>query len=1774
MPTGDDLKQFSTNLNHTRSNVKDLRGKVDTMGDAVNTARQALEYAGKVEKQSDDFLDTLKSAKFSLKVMEKSGPMKLVAKGLDKVLDKLEDVTRHIRDKAHDIDEKIKKSGYIDKLKAMKSKLDGYEVKLYGTEKKLEDYKDKTDNTIKGFELIGAPADGVEGLADDIVRPLNTVLSDANALYDSIEAEIEGVGGFLNGFKPSLFQPMVNVAKAFSGINSSLEFLAKPLKAAYSALKPIEGLLDAVGFVYKITVGPVVDWIMDKLGITRIFEKVGDKIADLLPDMNILDKLLQGIDSAFAEVDDFLDTLGWNVEVDDFISKMIDDIFPDLDDSASGQIRYGSDDADTLVGRDGVDDILHPGAGSDVVQALGGDDIIMASAGDDTILGGAGTDRLIMGDSLLSYVFGQSGDGAAMEFFHVGGKYGRETVYDVELFVFDNGTLTGQELRENVHSLNGGMKTGTDANEFFYAITGSPAVTIDGAGGNDDITGSEFADMLFGGEGNDRIASMRGADTVDGGAGIDTWVYPLNNAPGNSLTQVDLITGQTWDGDSRDTLISIENIAVEDDRDTDLFGDNGANVITSSGGRDWIDGRGGDDSIEGGAGRDLLIGGSGVDTVRGGDGSDKLVAGGHAVLGRGEYYDGGDGTDTLIYSNDYSEYDIEPRDFVQIASQEPTGQVRIDAGTGKIERLSADGARVLATDKAENIEVFIGSDQNDTIYGAQARSGEQLTIDGGGGDDILYSRGARWTNGGKGDDMMFVVGGGSFDGGDGIDTLDTRMEDARWFIRLTGAIGTTIQAFKVDESETFTDESGNAKPLDSTRLFSGNLMSTEIVYLGKYDDEVRLEGDENMTFYGGDGNDRLIRSNSTDGTGYGYMHGQAGDDYLELRTSGALYGGIGDDELFVQASGGDNGHTVVGGDGDDLIRISRIGTSRTDAEVDGGAGYDAVVVNQVDYSSESNERTELNLRTGVFQSFSTNRFGESVRDINALVSNVEEVVGAEVKDLITGRDADERLLGRGGNDTIEGRGGRDEIFGGDGNDLLQGGLGNDLLHGGPGNDTLDGGDGRDTASYSNAFLTGAFGEVSAGDFGTVQADLMTGVATHANGTDRLINVENVTGGKSGDRLSGDDQSNALSGGDGDDTLIGRGGDDVLVLGVGNDSAEGGDGDDTFILDRGDATIRGGAGYDTLDLGNLLGSSQFSLSDGTYSVTLTHDRPVWNDTGTTEARLFGSTVLTPLKVSEADPIFSNSFDDLTRVLPDSGSAEALTFAIKYVPVSQIYSITMESIEAIIGGVGNDTIVGSSQNDTLQGGGGNDSLQGAAGVDVAKYTANVFSMRVTDAQNGIRVHSAEGSDFIANDVEQFAFENASLSMAAMRARIGQGMTGSAAGDNMTGSALADRLRGFQGNDTIEGGAGFDTIEAGAGHDTVAGGDGRDKSYLGEGNDRYSDNDQGGTLGQDTVFGGAGQDTIQGGGGNDAFFGELGDDEIHGRLGDDKLYGGDGFDTLYGGDGNDRAWGGNGRDKVFLGNGNDAFYDTSQGGTLGQDTVFAGAGNDTIEGGAGNDVFFGELGNDVIRARLGNDKLYGGDGFDTLDGGDGNDSIWGGNGRDKVFLGNGNDVFFDNSQGGTLGQDTVFGGAGFDTVNGGAGNDVFYGNKGNDRLFGANGDDRLYGGDNADMLYGGNGADSLWGGNGIDQIWGGAGLDTFFFADGFGTDTVFGFDAADGEKVSLVGVTAITDFADLITNHLVNVGGTARIVDGSNFIQLNGVAFADVGIGLAYSADDFIF
>ncbi|MEP2532956.1 hypothetical protein [Shimia sp.] len=449
-----------------------------------------------------------------------------------------------------------------------------------------------------------------------------------------------------------------------------------------------------------------------------------------------------------------------------------------------------------------------------------------------------------------------------------------------------------------------------------------------------------------------------------------------------------------------------------------------------------------------------------------------------------------------------------------------------------------------------------------------------------------------------------------------------------------------------------------------------------------------------------------------------------------------------------------------------------------------------------------------------------------------------------------------------------------------------------------------------------------------------------------------------------------------------------------------------------------------------------------------------------------------------------------------------------------------------------------------------------------------------------------------------------------------------------DLLYGEQDDDILEGAEGNDELYGGSGADILRGGAGDDILNGETGLDLLIGGVGNDTYyvdragdviqdnglaSDRDTVVVIGSfNYVLGNglenadlsdeSGSADLTGNGLNNELTGNNADNELRGGAGNDTLYSQAGDDTVDGGDGNDLIIGGSGagNDTYRGGNGVDTVKFTSAtagisvdligeaAGSIGQgdpagigrdklfgiENVIGGDYGDFLIGTDGKNELRGQKGNDVIQGRLGDDLLFGGAGFDILEGGKGNDTIEGGDGRDEVRLGNGFDVFNDNAQGDEFGRDTVFGGNGNDTINGGAGYDEFRGEAGNDLIFGGNGFDHLFGGSGADTLYGGKGNDTIEGGDGQDQMTGGAGLDRFVFASGFGNDTIFGFEAADGEKINLTDVAAITGFADLQANHLEDAGGVARIVAGANSILLDGVAFADVGVGFAYSVDDFIF
>lgn len=196
----------------------------------------------------------------------------------------------------------------------------------------------------------------------------------------------------------------------------------------------------------------------------------------------------------------------------------------------------------------------------------------------------------------------------------------------------------------------------------------------------------------------------------------------------------------------------------------------------------------------------------------------------------------------------------------------------------------------------------------------------------------------------------------------------------------------------------------------------------------------------------------------------------------------------------------------------------------------------------------------------------------------------------------------------------------------------------------------------------------------------------------------------------------------------------------------------------------------------------------------------------------------------------------------------------------------------------------------------------------------------------------------------------------------------------------------------------------------------------------------------------------------------------------------------------------------------------------------------GNDSIYGSSAADGISGGANEDFILGAQGADTLYGGDGFDTLYGGDGSDSLNGNQHADMVYGEGGDDV-------------AVRGGKGADAVYGNAGNDSVYGDLDNDTVHGGQGSDLLHGGKNDDLMYGDMGNDTLSGDLGNDSLYGGGGGDTFVLRADGGTDVVFDFSAAEGDRVAVSGSWTTTQTAEGVRVDSTTGDGTLLLSGVSN-------------------------
>ncbi len=306
----------------------------------------------------------------------------------------------------------------------------------------------------------------------------------------------------------------------------------------------------------------------------------------------------------------------------------------------------------------------------------------------------------------------------------------------------------------------------------------------------------------------------------------------------------------------------------------------------------------------------------------------------------------------------------------------------------------------------------------------------------------------------------------------------------------------------------------------------------------------------------------------------------------------------------------------------------------------------------------------------------------SIIDGVVLVTNgsIENAIGGDGGDTITGNASANKLWGMRGDDVIAG---------GDGADNLAGERGNDFLTGGLGADAIDGGVGIDTADYR---------EKTASVIVALNGAVFAGVSVGGLAEDQVRNVETVLGGANADRLFGDAAAN---------TLVGYGGNDTIRGGLGRD-----------FLD-------GGAGIDTLDFGDKTAAVVVALNGATNAVVSVGG--VAEDAVRNFEIVYGG--------SAADTLTGDGFSNVLRGsggadqlnggagvdwadFRDETAAIVLTLAGAAAATATIGGVAQDvvrNIENAYGGGGNDVLYGDALANELSGFAGADALRGFGGAD---------------------------------------------------------------------------------------------------------------------------------------------------------------------------------------------------------------------------------------------------------------------------------------------------------------------------------------------------------------------------------------------------------------------------------------------------------------------------
>ncbi len=220
-------------------------------------------------------------------------------------------------------------------------------------------------------------------------------------------------------------------------------------------------------------------------------------------------------------------------------------------------VHVSADDHENFLVGTRLADTLEGKGGSDTIFGGDGNDIIRGGSGDDVIVGGQGSDELDGGEGVDTANYQSSDHGVVVDML------------------------------------------ASSASSVDQDAAGDVLINLE------NLTGSKFADQLWGDNGGNRLDGYEGGDNLIGRGGNDTYIFDsaADRAVEVSGEGVDLIQSSV----SVVLADFVENLSLAGAVNIDASGNGLNNLISGNSADNIINGRGGIDVLTGGAGNDTFV---------------------------------------------------------------------------------------------------------------------------------------------------------------------------------------------------------------------------------------------------------------------------------------------------------------------------------------------------------------------------------------------------------------------------------------------------------------------------------------------------------------------------------------------------------------------------------------------------------------------------------------------------------------------------------------------------------------------------------------------------------------------------------------------------------------------------------------------------------------------------------------------------------------------------------------------------------------------------------------------------------------------------------------------------------------------------------------------------------------------------------------------------------------------------------------------------------------